>query len=252
MVDKKCLIFRRKNMNDTHDHKIADAWRSALAEYFGTMFFVFIGAGSVVMSGVLSSGGGLDPSRLLVISFAHGLAIFVMVAAFGGISGGHFNPAVTIGAMAFRAISVRMGCVYIIMQLTGAIMGASFVKELLPTAMRFNVGAHAVASGITLWSAVNLEALLTSLLMFVILFTAMDQKRKNMWAPLAIGMTIMLDHLIGVPLTGASMNPARSFGPALVSGMWANHWVYWVGPIVGSIVAVLFYRIIFCEKTSRQ
>ena len=222
-----------------------ETMQAGLAELIATLLFVFVGAGSVVVTGTLT--GDLTPARLIAIALAHGLAIMLLVAATAGISGGHINPAVTFGAMLTRKISITKGVVYIAAQLLGAILGALLIAAVVPGAIDGNLGSHGLGAGVEVGAGLLAEIILTFILVFVVFATAMDPKGLAHLAPVAIGLAVLVDHIIGVPLTGASMNPARSLGPALVSGEWANHWVYWAGPLIGGALAAMLYHWVFIK-----
>ncbi|MBI4200457.1 MAG: MIP family channel protein [Chloroflexi bacterium] len=211
------------------------AWQAALAELIGVFAFVVLGAGAV-----LTSSGNVTH-----IALAHGLALAVVVAATARFSGGHINPAVTVAAFVTRRIGLVKGIMYVVAQLVGAAVAALFLLWMFPTGMEGNLGSHALAAGVSPGMGLLIEIVLTFFLVAIVFATAMDPKGPGHLAPFAIGIVVLVDHLVGVPLTGASMNPARSFGPALVSGTWANHWVYWVGPLVGGIIAGLVYEWVF-------
>lgn len=219
-----------------------EAWRGAIAELIATLLFVFVGAGTVVSSGML---GELDSARLVAIALAHGLAIAIMVAATASISGGHINPAVTISAVVTRKMGLVKGIMYVAGQLIGAVVGALLLAAVIPDASEGALGAHALGQGITPSAGLLAEVVLTFVLVFVIFATAIDPKGPGNLAPVAIGLAVLVIHLIGVPLTGASVNPARSFGPALVATQWADHWIYWIGPIAGGVLAGLVYDVVF-------
>ena len=229
----------------TNDLTSPAAWRASFAELLATLLFVFLGAGAVVATGTLL-GEELTSARLLAIATAHGLAIALLVAATAHISGGHINPAVTLGAMLTRNIGLVRGVMYIVAQLVGATIGALLLLAVLPE--EGNLGAHALGAGVDVGAGVLVEIILTFTLVFVVFATAIDPKGLGQIAPLAIGFAVLVDHFVGVPLTGASMNPARSFGPALVAGEWADHWVYWVGPLIGGALAAAVYRWVFMAR----
>ena len=227
--------------------------RSSAAELIATFFFVFLGAGSVVVTGNLL--GGMDPARLIAIALAHGLAIALLVSATAHLSGGHINPAVTFAAMLTKRISMAQGSAYIVAQLAGAALGALVLAAVLPTAMggglgngAGTLGAHALGGGVSAGQGIAIEIVLTAALVFVVFGAAMDKRGVGVAAPLAIGLVVLVDHLVGVTLTGASMNPARSFGPALMAGAWDDFWVYIVGPLAGGALAGLVYHYYFREK----
>lgn len=220
--------------------------QKALAEFVGVFTLVFVGVGSVIAVGGAGVIGAVDGAALVAIALAHGLAIATMVAAIGHVSGGHINPAVTIGAFVTGKIPLVEGVVYVVAQLAGGAAGAGVLRAALPR--RFwddlNLGTQAVDPALSAGEGVLIEAVLTFLLVFVIFGTAIDQKSAfGAVAALAIGFAVLMDHLMGVPFTGASMNPARTFGPALVSSTWTDHWVYWIGPVAGGIVAAVVYDL---------
>lgn len=228
----------------TNDFSSEAAWRGTLAEFFATLLFVFLGAGTVVVTGQLL-GEQMTSARLLAIAVAHGLAIFLLASATAKISGGHINPAVSIATAVTREISASKAVMFVVAQGVGAIVGALLLNAVVPDPG--NLGSHGLGTGVTPGMGVLAEIILTFSLVFVIYATAIDPKGLATLAPLAIGLTVLVDHLVGVPITGASMNPARSLGPAIVSGTWGNHWVYWVGPIVGGIVAAAVYKLLFMK-----
>lgn len=229
-------------------------WRAGLAEMIATFFFVFLGPGVVVVTGVVS-GGALDSSRLIAIALGHGLAIALLVSAIMHLSGAHINPAVTFAAVVTKRMTIPTGVTYIVAQLIGAALGAIVLAAVLPEAIGGGVGngsgtlgAHALGNGVSVSQGVLIEIVLTAALVFVVFGAAMDKRGVGVAAPLAIGLVVLVDHLVGVPLTGASMNPARSFGPALAAGAWSDHWVYWVGPLAGGAIAGLAYHNYFRQK----
>ena len=224
-----------------------EAWRSTLAEFTVTLLFVFLGAGSVVVSGGLPN-GDLDAARLGIIAVAHGLAIAILAYATANISGGHINPAVTFAAWMTNKISAARGLMFIAAQLSGAVVGALLLLATIPAAADTNLGAHALGPDVSISMGLLMEIIVTFALVFVIFATAVDPGGMGNLAPLAIGLAVLVDHLVAVPITGASMNPARSFGPALVSGAWSDHWIYWVGPLLGGAGAGLVYQFMFINR----
>ncbi len=215
--------------------------RAALAEGIATLLFVFLGAGTVVVTGGIM-GEALTAARLIAIALAHGLAIALLVSATARISGGHINPAVTFAAWLTGKMPLARGAAYVVAQLAGGALGAFLLASVIPAAAQGSLGAHGLGPGITAASGLLTEIVLTFALVFVVFATAIDPKGLGHLAPMAIGLTVLVDHLIGVPITGASMNPARSFGPAIVAGVWVNHWIYWVGPLVGGALAAFTYE----------
>ena len=226
-----------------------EAWRSTFAEFIATLLFVFLGAGSVIVSGGLPN-GDLDPARLVAIALAHGLAIAFLVFAIANISGGHINPAVTFAALLTKKISAARGLMYVAAQLGGAVVGALLLLATIPGAADTNLGAHALGPDVSVSMGFLMEIIVTFALVFVIFATAVDPRGMGNLAPIAIGLAVLVDHLLAVPITGASMNPARSFGPALVAGEWGDQWIYWVAPLLGGAIAGLVYQFAFMNRPS--
>lgn len=212
----------------------ASLTKQCVAEFIGTFALIFIGIGAIYNLGGLEKNGGL-----LGIALAHGLAIAVMVSATAGISGGHLNPAVTFGLMLADKIDLKGAIAYWVAQLAGAVAAAWTCLVVLDTTAVFN-GTPALGKDVTLGHGVVIEAVLTFFLVFVVFGSAVDERAPKIGG-LAIGLTVALDILFGGPLTGAAMNPARTFGPAVVGGQWAHHYIYWAGPLLGGGLAGLIY-----------
>jgi MIP family channel proteins len=213
----------------------------AVAEFVGTFALVFVGAGSIAVG-----------NDLVGIAFAHGLVIAVMASAVGHISGGHFNPAVTLAFLVTRRMAPSLALVYWATQFVAAVLGALLLTLVLPGELTdpVSLGAPAVGGGIGAGAAVLIEAVLTFFLVWVIFATAADPRGAfTSIAGLAIGLTITLDVLMGGPLTGAAMNPARAFGPELVDGAWGDAWVWYLGPALGGAVAGLLYEALYLRPT---
>jgi aquaporin-4 len=228
--------------------------RNWFAEGIATYCLVFFGPLSVMLS-VVAFGDGLSTEAILMISFAHGSAIGLMVYAFGHVSGAHINPAVTIPMIITRKIGIADGVGYIVLQLVGAVAAAFTLKAVLPelgAAVNFGTQAPGELINFSATSAVGLEAIFTFFLVTVIFMTAVHKKAAAGIQGISIGGMVFLLHIVGVPLTGASMNPARTFGPALASGFWEFHWVYWVGPIIGGIIAGLIMNYVFVKKAEAE
>jgi aquaporin NIP len=206
--------------------------RRAGAECIGTYALVTAGCGAIVVDRLTGSLAHFG------VAFTFGLIIMVMIAAAGHLSGAHFNPAVTLAFTFTRHFPWRDVPLYIGAQLLGAIGGALTLQLLFGTIA--NLGATAPTGSVV--QSLGLEILLTAVLMFVIISVATDTRAVGQLAALAIGGTVALGALWGGPISGASMNPARSFGPALVSGAWQDHWVYWLGPIIGAVLGALAYQ----------
>lgn len=229
-------------------------WRPAVAEFVGVFALVFIGAGSIITFAQFAPSDAGAAARV-GIALAHGLTIAVFVTALGHISGAHFNPAVTVAALFTRRIKTDLGIIYVTSQLLGGLAGAYMLIATLPEPWWEPValGTPALADGVSTAKGLLMEAVLTFFLVFVIFGAAMDDRNKmSATAGLAIGLTITVDILIGGPVTGAAMNPARAFGPALASQNWANHFVWWIGPLLGGILAGLVYDTAYLEPRRRQ
>ncbi len=218
-------------------------YKAYFAEAIATFALVFIGAG-VILSDSFSNVG------ILGIALAHGLVLMSMIYAIGHISGGHVNPAVTLGMWVTNKIGTVKALGYIISQLVGAVVAGLLLLIIFPS-QASNLGTPALASGISFWTGVLIEAILTFFLIFTIFGVAVDKRAPSNVYGLAIGLVLTFDILVGGVLTGASMNPARTFGPALVSGFWNNHLVYWIGPILGSVVAAMLYNSILLKKNGK-
>jgi MIP family channel proteins len=218
-----------------------DSWRHFVSEFIGTFALVFIGSGAIIRA--QATGGSL-----LEVAVAHGIILSVMVSALMRISG-HFNPAVTISFMVNKRIEPVMGVVYIIAQIMGAIIAAYILKAVMPAnaVEATRVGGQSVASSLSFGGAVVIEFIATFFLMWVIYGTAVDPDAPKVGG-FAIGLTIAADILAFGPFTGASMNPARSRGPAVASGIFEAQAVYWIGPILGAIAAGLIYEMFFLRR----
>ncbi len=207
--------------------------RRAVAEALGTAGLVFAAAGAVIVDGV--TGGGIGH---LGVSLTAGMAVAAMIYSTGHVSGAHINPAVTLGFALSRDFPWREAPVYWAAQLAGA--AAAGGGHLLLFGRVGNMGAT-LPSGSDVQS-LGMEAALTFILMFVIMAVATDVRAVGHAAALAIGMTVALESTFAGPVSGASMNPARSFGPALAGWVWSSHWVYWAGPMLGAAGGALTYR----------
>jgi MIP family channel proteins len=214
-----------------------------LAEFIGTFSFVFIGAGAAA---VVGDGVGLP--GILAIAFAHGLTIMVFAFAYGPISGGHMNPAVTLGVLAAGAMGVGEAIGYIVSQLIGGVAGALLLSAVLggaetglgTPALAHNLTLAATSLTITPIAGFMIEAVLAFFLVTVVLSTAVAGRAGNL-APLAIGMTLTLNIIMGGALTGAAFNPARALGPMVATGNFSDAWLYLTAPIVGAIVAAILH-----------
>jgi MIP family channel proteins len=217
------------------------AWKTAVAEMIGTFALIFMGAGSILADAL--TGGKVGVTG---IALAHGLAIAVMVSATGHLSGGHLNPAVTAAFVVTGRMPAGTGVVYLVAQLVGASLAAFFLAAAFPEAVRKAVmlGTPVLNPNITAGTGIIVEAILTFFLVFAVFGTAVDGRGPRVGG-LFIGLALTMGILAGGALTGAALNPARAFGPALFSGMWAAHLVYWAGPIIGGVLAGWIYHGVF-------
>ncbi|HZT16973.1 MAG TPA: aquaporin [Gaiellaceae bacterium] len=214
-----------------------DYFRRGVAEFVGTFALIFVAAGGAAFA--------RTPTDL---ALANGLVIGVMVSAFGFISGGHFNPAVTLGFFVTRRIAPPLAVWYWLVQFGGAALAALLLKWILPSGPESggSLGVPAINSGIGTGAAVVVEAVLTFFLVWVIFATAVDPRGSfQQIAGLAIGLTIAFGVLMAYALTGAAMNPARAFGPQLVGNHWAHGWVWYVGPFAGGVIAATLYEMLY-------
>ena len=229
--------------------------RAWLAEAIATYGLVFFGPLSVILA-ISEFGEGLTTMSVLFISLGHGGAIALMIYAFGHVSGAHINPAVTIPMIITRKIGIADGIGYIISQLIGAVAAAATLMVILPdlgAAVNFATqGGPSEMINNSISSAFAIEAILTFFLVLVIFMSAVHKKASPGWHGFTIGGMVFLIHLVAVPLTGASVNPARTFGPALISGFWEFHWLYWVAPIVGGIIAGVLMNYIYVNKAEKE
>ncbi|MBI2724483.1 MAG: MIP family channel protein [Chloroflexi bacterium] len=235
------------------------AWvRPLIAEFIGPFALVLIGAGAIMTA---ASQGFNNGGTLVAVALAHGLAIGLMVAAAGHISGGHYNPAVTVALWLGGKIGAMKSVAYIVAQLAGAVAAALVLRAVFPDAIRdaTNLGVPAVNyatdSDLIIVGRANafiLEAIMTFFLVYVICGVAVDARGPHAIASLAIGLTITMDIFIGGPLTGAAMNPARHFGPALVQGEWKDTWLYWAAPILGGAAASIVQNYIMIPREAAE
>lgn len=221
-----------------------DLTRRAIAEALGTFGLAFIGCGVVVASALPDSGIGL-----LEIAIAHAVVLSIMVSATMNISGAHINPAVTVGLLVARRITPRDAGVYVVAQLAGALLGAWLVQAFMPAtaATATSLGTPALQNGVTLTSGIAIEAVMTFFLMSAIYGTAVAPTAPAVGG-FGIGLTLLFLILFGGPLTGAAMNPARAFGPAVVTGNYLGQAVYWLGPVIGAVAAALLWESMLIKK----
>ncbi|XP_041363390.1 aquaporin-8-like isoform X2 [Gigantopelta aegis] len=232
--------------------------RPCLAELTGACLFVFIGCMCIPHSLAKEPGKSHPALAATPIALAHGLLIASLVISFGKVSGGHFNPAVTVGVALAGHIAPLLAVFYVGMQLIGGLLGAALCRAVDTKALfeSLNGGAHILPPETSAGQGILCEMLLTTLLVLTVIMGTCDGRTKSERAPLAIGFCVLVDILAGINTSGASMNPARSFGPAVAvsvynSDVWTYHYVYWVGPILGSILAGVLYRFFLANPDKR-
>lgn len=221
-----------------------DLLRRSLAEFVGTFALVFVAAGTLAAASLT---GDVDPSSLTV-AFSYGLVVAVMVSALGHISGGHFNPAITLAFFVTRRLAVSLTIAYLIVQLAAAAAAALLIRWIFPgeSAESVRHGAPAIDPNLGNAEALVVEALLTFFLVWVFFATAADIRGTfKAIAGLGIGLAVTFGVLVGDPLTDAMMNPARAFGPQLIDSSWDDFWVWYAGPILGGAIAALVYELVY-------
>ncbi|KAL6258689.1 hypothetical protein P5V15_010641 [Pogonomyrmex californicus] len=215
---------------DELTNKKAALPRALLAELLGTLLLNFFGCGSVATGNVIA------------ISLAFGLAVAVIIQGIGHVSGGHINPAVTFGLIVVGKVPIIRGILYVVAQCVGAIAGSAILRALSPDTMENFLGVVKLSTGTTPVQGLGVEFFLALILVLVVCGACDAAKPDSKGiAPLIIGLSVSVSHIVGVPRTGAGMNPARSLGSAVVMGIFDHHWVYWVGPIIGGIAGALIY-----------
>eukprot|EP01133_Synstelium_polycarpum_P015622 gene15622-18562_t len=232
------------------ESKFRQLLRQLLAEFLGLMFFTFMVGGSVVTAYFFAA----DPIiRIVLIALIQAFAIAAIIWVTCGISGCQMNPAVTISIVSTARMGLLNGLCFIIMQSAGAIAGSALLKACIPGAYERNLGATTIDPNVSIANAFFLEFMATMLLCSVVLgmsvYNEWDE-RLGRFAALAIGCAVYAGVAMLNPYTGGSMNPARSLGPAVMSGTWTHHWLYWFGPIAGGICAGLLWRFILSEKVA--
>ncbi len=216
-------------------------FKNYLAEFIGTFALVFIGAGAVLVNGLTNGAVGV-----VGIALAHGLVLMTMIYSLAHISGAHFNPAVTIAMLVNKRIELAKAVTYLIAQLLGASVAGLLLLFLYPQASGEQLYGFPPELGFGFGTL--LEAVLTFFLVFTIYGVAVNKQAPVGFFGLAIGAVLIYDIVVGGTQTGAAMNPARAFGPALASGVWSPQLIYWIGPIFGALVASFVYEYLFLEK----
>lgn len=215
-------------------------WNAVVAEGAGTFLFFFVGIGSVAMSDWTAAAGG-DPPGLIVVALAHGLVLAVLVSALGAVSGGHFNPAVTFGVWIAGQIPGRRALSYVLAQLIGGIAAAWGLRAIFSADISPALGTPQLGEGISMGAGIAIEAVLTVILVIAVFGTAIDPRGPKVGG-LAIGLALAAGILMGGPLTGGALNPARWLGPAATTGIWTDGHVWVIGPLLGAAIAAVAYR----------
>lgn len=213
--------------------------RRAAAEFVGTFTLIFIGGGAGIAVG----------GDIVAVALANGLAIAIMVSNLGHISGGHFNPAITLGVLVTRRIAPSLAVAYWAAQIAGGIAAAAVLRAIFPDRLMEGAVPHVAnieSFGFGPGKGLLVEAVLSFFLIWAVFATAVDPRGAfKSIAGLAIGLTITMDVFMGGPLTGAAMNPARALGPQLIANSWSDCWIYYVGPAIGGAVAALAYEWLY-------
>jgi MIP family channel proteins len=223
-----------------------------LAEFIGTFILIFFAVGTICADQYLHAASQV-PMGTLGLALAYGLTYAIMVGAISHISGGHLNPAVTAGYWVTRRMGTWQALLYWIAQLLGAIAATYLLVAIVPDAIWTSAGRGVtlLAPDFTRLHAMVLEGLMTFFLVFVVFATLVDARGAfNKMSSFAIGLTVSVGVLFGGPFTGAAINPARAFAPALAARYWSNHGVYWVGPLLGGVIAAVIYDRLFLTEQS--
>ncbi|KXJ88930.1 aquaporin-like protein, partial [Microdochium bolleyi] len=228
---------------------------AVVAEFMGTFMFLFFAfGGTQVVNGpanAAAAGGGIvyapnDAAKLLYISLSFGMSLMVTAWVFFRISGGLFNPAVTLGLTVVGVVTPLRGSLVCVSQILGAIAAAAVVEGLTPGELNVNTklldGGNVVV-GMTLAKGLFMEMFMTAQLVFTVFMLAAEKHRATFIAPVGIGLSLFIAELMSVFYTGGSLNPARSFGPSVIQGFNSDHWIYWVGPVLGSLLASGLYAL---------
>ncbi|XP_041363391.1 aquaporin-8-like isoform X1 [Gigantopelta aegis] len=256
-MDKEGEPLINRRVEELTQQRFDGICQPCLAEFIGTCMFVFIGCMSV--QDPLGPASKDNAPNAGAVAVAHGFTIALLAVAFGGISGGHFNPAVTLGVWIAGGIKPGLALVYMVVQFIGAVLGAGLCRGVLTEHVYVDVirgGAHTLGPDVSPAQGILAEAVMTLLLVLTFILSAVDEQTKSPLAPLAIGFAVTCDILAGLSTTGASMNPARSAGPAIAltvydSSVWKYHYVYWAGPVIGATLAGILYRLFFASSDKR-
>ncbi|MDE1889890.1 MAG: aquaporin [Planctomycetota bacterium] len=225
-----------------------NAYKKYIAELVGTFALVFIAAGSVCADFYLRRSGG-QGLGLLGISIAFGVVVIAIIYVTSYISGSHVNPAVTVSFWITKRMDPNTAIMYIISQIAGAALAGLALRTLFPDALKtVYLGTCILSSGVSVTRGILMEFIITFLLVFTIYGTLVDKRASAGFAGIAIGLVVLFGSMIGGTISGGAMNPVRAFGPAIASGQFTHHYVWWIGPILGGIAAAVVYDKIFAEK----
>lgn len=221
--------------------KSVDLWRAVIAEFVGSALFLLC----VTCVALSSSSSDVSASNVAV-GVGIGLSFTSLTFAVRHVSGGHLNPVVSLGMMVAEKISVIQGLLYIVAQLVGGIAGSALTYACIPETVHGDLGATVLNAGVKPGLGLVLELFFTFFLVFFI-FSITDEKKNvdSYGTNLGVGVVTLVCHVCLLPFTGCGINPARSFGPAVVMNVWTDHWVYWIGPIIGAIFATVVYKFVF-------
>lgn len=238
-----------------------DLSREAIAEFLGTLWLVLGGVGSAVLAANFMPDTNLGIG-LVGVSLAFGLTVVTGAYALGHISGGHFNPAVTLGILAAKRIEIRQAVIYVVAQLIGAVVATAIIVIIANGVDGFSVddsglGANGFADhspGLYNWGAALVAELVLTFFFLLIILGVTGREALTPFAPLAIGLSLTLIHLISIPVTNTSVNPARSTGPAIFVGGWALEqlWLFWVAPMLGAVLAGLVHSYVIEERAEAE
>ncbi|XP_017339872.1 aquaporin-8a.1 [Ictalurus punctatus] len=254
MTESKCELFTVASAETVQCQKEQAApmgfferyVQPCLAELIGSTLFIFVGCISVI--GNVGITGSIQPA------LAHGLALAIVVAVFGEISGGHFNPAVTVCVYLVGGMELILLVPYVLAQMFGGMIGAGLAKAISPPIQFSNASGAAftaISSSADVGAGSVAEMVMTLFLTMVVSMGAVNGRTRCQFAPFLIGLTVTANILAGGMISGACMNPARAFGPAVVANHWAYHWVYWIGPMIGALLTVSIIRLLMGDKKTR-
>ncbi|MDR4509075.1 MAG: aquaporin [Candidatus Brocadiaceae bacterium] len=227
-----------------------DAYKKYIAEFVGTFALVFIAAGAVCADFYLRRVGG-QGLGLLGIAIAYGVSMIAIIYTISYVSGSHINPAVTISFWLTKRMDPNTAILYILSQIVGASLAGLALQTLFPDALNsVYLGTSMLSAGVSIERGILMEFIISFLLIFTIYGTLVDKRASAGFAGIAIGMVVLFGVIIGGTISGGAMNPARVFGPAIASGQFSHHYVWWIGPILGGIAAGILYDTLFSERKS--